>query len=184
MTKTSSLSPSQISTITDTVATKNKTELKTLQDTIDKSKVESVQAAQKCSSLKSEMTSLVQERKNDLDIILSRASNNIKKFEQSHQAALIKLQEQDEINQKIVKSIDGYNKLFTQFDERQNQIEDKLTKQGDSLIALNDKIGKIMNFLFKTNPDIPYSSITATITLTKHKNAIPTATEVDGGSPL
>ena len=93
ITSNTSLSPSQISTLTDTVASKTRAEITRFKENIKKLTKESRSAAQTCNSIKTKMTTFVQSTKTNLDSIITRANQNIKKIEQSHLEAITKLQE-------------------------------------------------------------------------------------------
>ena len=70
------------------VASKSREEMTQFQESIDKSITESKIAAQTCTSIKFEITNFVNSTKIDLDTIISKGTNNIKQFENSHNMAL------------------------------------------------------------------------------------------------
>ena len=150
----------------------------------------SQEASEKCNEIKDEVSKYISTQKTELDLIISRAQDNITAFEKTHQKALEKLEEQETTTIQLGKIIDTYTNRFQQLDNRQQRIENHLSTQHTSLTKMQHSIDSIMKHLTKTSQDfIPcFTDISPPITqptqITPNKpgNYQTTPAAADGGT--
>ena len=100
-----SLSPSQLSTFTDTLISYTKNDIQLATEELDTNLQESTKSSQTCTNLKKEISAYVTTQKRALDLIIGKSTKNIQKMEETQNKDIAQLEQQEKSSKNLTNLI-------------------------------------------------------------------------------
>ena len=144
VTSTTSLLATQILAIMESVAFKNSQEITAATTKVTQSTQATQKSAESCTTIQNDLHTLVSTTKSDFEDTLTKAKENIQKFEDMQKNAVTKMQQQEDNTNWLANIINSYQNQFNTLATRQEKIDKQLSTQNNSLIYLQDRIEDIL----------------------------------------